>query len=247
MENFKDKNELRKALFNKYFEVEEGISVGELVEKIECVRNVYEQLKILVYSGNRKFDIHFFHKSPSGIKKVQINGISYLVVCVDYLQYVVIDLDKKCVMTDYNEVIKIFGKEPFNIISECLLPHFETYTGDIDKLNAFYDENKDYFSFIPQISYDINIGEACTYFHISLNNREAQLGFSTPNQFIYETLFFNGDLKPLGMQDAHHSMGREKMIEILNVAKSIVFPYSAIPEELFRLGIVQRNKEKVKE
>ena len=48
--------------------------------------------------------------------------------------------------------------------------------------------------------YKYKIGEALTYFCINFTDKDIQIGFKTPDQFLYETLHFSYDLIPCPIQ-----------------------------------------------
>ena len=54
------------------------------------------------------------------------------------------------------------------------------------------------------------------------------MSFQTPNQFLYEQLWFNSDLSPSGMQDAQ-LIGKERMNEMFDEVKNIKIPNELIP------------------
>lgn len=96
----------------------------------------------------------------------------------------------------------------------------------------------------PRIYYRINIGKAWTSTIINLSGYDVQLHFQTPNQFLYEQLFFGGDLNPSRMQDAIKIIGLEKIEEMFKRTKEIPIPISVIPKEYLPYILTKAEKEK---
>jgi len=114
------------------------------------------------------------------------------------------------------------------------------YEGDMQELINFYNSNQKVFNSKGNIYYQINIGEAYTYLFVDLVNGRVQLGFQTPDQFLYERLFFNIDLIPFTMQDAQEKIGIKKMNEMFDRIKNI-----RIPKELYQDDNIIKEKQKV--
>lgn len=244
------KEELRDKLFEKYFEVDEGILITDLVEKFSYISDVYKNLHILCEKN-----IEYFDKFSS-LKKVMMvehNQKKYLIIDIRLFKYVIIDVDKMKNITDtqlFTDFDEDFFVDNFNEkkYKNCFPDMYgiEYYNGDLQELCDFYIENKEIFDLSTKIHYKLGIGDAWTYFIIDFVNGTAQMGFQTPDQFLYDQLFLECDLTPSGMQDAIHSIGEEKMTEMFEEIKNMKIPKEIIPSDLLKQFLDKKEKSKVK-
>lgn len=98
-----------------------------------------------------------------------------------------------------------------------------------------------FFNLPTKIHYRLKIGKAWTYFHIDFVNATAQMGFQTPDQFLYEQLFLNYDLTAFGSQDSQERIGIERMQEMFERIKDLKIPIEAIPVELYQQYLNHSN------
>lgn len=234
----KNASELRNELFEKYFEVKDGINLSDLLRVINFITSVWKKISELL---NKNIEDYDTYNRLETIKQINHKGKNYLIIKFLFWEYLIIDIDHNKVL-DRDDVKKIFEEDFFiNHFFEKPLnfsEHFSNvysflnYEGDIHELITLYIKLCDYLSLPTYIYYPLNIGDAWTYIGISTINGNIQLGFQTIDQFLYEQVFFNNDLTPYSMQDAHNKIGKEKMNEIFFRIKDIIIPLSVIPEEI---------------
>lgn len=223
------KEELRDLLFQKYFD--DGVSVRDLNDKLSFIPETYDKLRVLCEKNLMYFD------SFSMIEKFKLVD-KYLVLKMKMWGYVVIDIENMSNISEsefsnlYHSGFfqKYFNeKDTVNFLFYVL----EEYMGDISELYNFYFENKEVFELDGSLRYRYEIDGAWTWLFVDYINRAVQLGFQTHDQYLYEQLFFNYDLIPCGMQDAHNKMGINKMYEIFSRIGDIRVPVECIPENLY--------------
>lgn len=195
-----DKIILRNNLFEKYFEETNGVLAVDLVDKLSFIPETWKKLHLLCEKNINYFD------AWSELEKIDIQeykNVKYLIIKLSFCKYVIIDLLKNKNIT-FDEFKIIFNGEifinNFNEIKKSdyeLFPNLyslQSYNGDIQELLSLYEENKEIFQLSGQLSYKYKIGDAFTYFHIDFVNANAQMGFQTPDQFLYEQLFLRYNL-----------------------------------------------------
>lgn len=246
-----DKVLLRDTLFKKYFQIENGISVKELNEKLSFIPKTWNKLHTLCEKSIRRFD------SFSTLEKFRLiehNNKKYLILKLRIWKYVIIDVDEMRNISR-DEFKKLFDEQffidNFDERSEGEFFHdfyqVVKYQGDIQELLNFYLDNENIFNMPNQIHCKMNEKDAWTYLFIDLANASAQMGFQTPDQTLYEQLFLNYDLTPYGMQDAVNKIGKEKIEEIFSKIKDIEIPIYCIPQELLEYLVsnnIQLKKQK---
>jgi len=244
---------LRNKLFNKYFEIEEGIPAIDLLDKLSFIKEVWEQLHILCATNIKHFHPY---SSLDSCKIIEHNKKKYLILKLRCWRYVIIDIEKKENITQeqlINEFYENFFVENFDEQKEedeniyYDLYNVSKYNGDIDKLLDFYKENQDVLCLSTELYYKFNIDNAVTSFCIDFANARANMRFYTPDQFLYENLFLKYDLTPSPMQDAHEKIGIERMNEMLAKIKTIKIPAEYIPSDLYEqyITIVNNNEKKL--
>lgn len=240
---------LRDLLFQRYFQIENGILVSELTEKLSFIPETWRKLHILCENNLKHFN------SLSTLEKCKIvehHQKKYLILKLRIWRYVIIDLDKMRNITKNefeNEFDEEFFVNNFDEIKEdnasiySSLYEIEQYKGDIQELVNFYIENQDVLCLTTKIHYKLDVGKAWTWFHIDLVNANAQMGFQTQDKILYEQLFLKYDLTPWEMQDAGRKMGIEKMQEILSKIKEVKIPIECIPRDLYQQYLIQCNAD----
>lgn len=239
-----DKESLRNKLFDKYFEVEEGILATELVDKLAFIPNAWQELHLLCEKYIKYFDKYSYLDK---FKAVEYNEKKYLILKLRLFRYVIIDMQKMECITD-EQFINTFDEALFvNNFDEIeskdwkIMYRTERYSGDLQELVDFYISNEQIFSLSSELNYKLNINDALTYFCISFINANAQIGFQTPDQFLYEHLFLNFDLTASRMQDAQEKIGVERIHEMFNKIKDIKIPKEVIPADLYQQFLIQSN------
>lgn len=99
------------------------------------------------------------------------------------------------------------------------------------------------FCLSTNVHYRLEVDEAWTYFHIDFANAEAQMGFQTKDQYLYEQLFLRYDLTPSRMQDTQNKIGIGKMQEMFDRIKNLKIPKEVIPNDLYQQFLIQVNFE----
>lgn len=242
-----DKKALRDTLFEKYFQIDNGVLVSDFMDKLSFIADVWKELHLLCEKN-----INCFNKYSSleKCKILKYRESRYLIIKLRMWRYVIIDIDKMRNITPYelanefdedffaNNFDEIKDNSDINYLDSYLI---ERYEGNIQELVDFYIENQKIFHLPSQLHYRLKEGSAWTWFRIDFANESAQMGFQTQNQFLYEQLFLSYDLTPYGLQDAQQKMGIEKMQEIFSKIKSIMVPIECIPNDLYQQYLIQCN------
>lgn len=237
---------LRDQLFSKYFEVKDGISAKDLVQATSFITEKWQELHRILEQHLEDFDVYSFFRN---IVEFVYQDVNYLVIEVDVCDYLVIDFRKKRSLKkdELSDVswrkffLQYFGKGKGAGIEFFDMIQISEYEGDMMDLMHFYQENRNILLLPTAIRYRLDIGESWTYLVIDIVNDEAQLGFQTPDQFLYEQLFLRGDLTPSRMQDAVCKIGADRMKEMFQKIPDIVIPFSVIPEAFYQQGILQKK------
>lgn len=240
-----EQTNLRNQLFEKYFEVEEGISLQNFMKDTNFIQETWNNLHQLLEKNLRYFDAW---STLDDIKQVTNQGKDYLIIKLRIWNYIIIDLETNQSVS--NEKIRNYFNEEFFIKTfeerkiedkDCLdMYHFDLYNGSIQELINFYKNNQTVFNLPNHLYYKLMIDQAWTYLSIDLANGQVQLGFETKDQFLYEHLFMQADLAPSRMQDAGQKIEMFKMIEIFERVKDIKLPHSIIPVEFYQQNIISK-------
>lgn len=235
-----EKDSLRNQLFEKYFEVDEGIVLSDLMNHMKPILQIWRNLDQIF---EKNMDDYNCFRSVEAIKLIEHNHESYLIIKFRFWDYLLINTKTKRILTkedvssqlDEAFFVTYFDEMQIESSRDILARYwFSQYDGDVDELLEFYYHNKDVLDMPSTIHYKLTIGEAWTYLWIDLKDGSGQLGFQTPNQFLYEQLFFHADLTPSAMQDSTRKIGSEKMKEIFSRMKEIKIPVSCIPIEPYQ-------------
>lgn len=243
-----DKDSLRNMLFDKYFEVDDGVLASELVNRLSFISNVYKELHLMCEKNIKYFDQF---SSLKTIKLYNYDGKKYLILKTNSFNYVVIDIEnnKLLIGKDFYHIFDdnfIVDKFNMSVDDFKIMAGFRKYNGDLRELVDFYLNNEHIFSLSNKIYYKIKIDDAYTCFNIDFVNANAQIGFRTPDQFLYEHLFLNFDLTASKMQDAQSRIGIERMNEMFEKVKYIKIPTDIIPNDLLEQYLNYENNYKVK-
>ena len=245
-----NKSKLRDELFNKYFENEEGVKLSDLVQILSPLTETGKHIKKILHENVQGFCPF---STIYAIKSIEHDNNHYLMIRSGAFNYIVVDLTEKKVM-DKNSIKEMFDEESFislivydqesaeDIRNNGLnTVRFLPSKKDISKLVDFYFANKGILESYQNICYRINIENARTQININLLNDDIQLSFETPDQFLYEQIFFRGDLTPSGLQDAHDKIGKERMLEIIDKVKDIRIPSCLVPTIVFENNLPQND------
>ena len=211
-----DKVLLRDMLFQKYFEIEDGVSVKDLNDKLSFIPEVWGNLRTLCEKNMRRFDRF---SSLEKIKMIEHNQKKYLILKLRMCRYLIIDLDRMVSISreefqnEFNEEFFISNFGETSVGDDCFDFFYllDKYQGDVQELLNFYMENIDVLNLSSRLYCKLDEQDAWTWLFIDYANASSQLGFQTPDQTLYEQLFLNYDLTPFGMQDAINKMGIEKI------------------------------------
>jgi hypothetical protein len=244
------KDKLRNELFDSYFEITEGVLAIDLVDKLSYVRETWAGLHKICVDN---VDGYYFWSSLRGIKLVERDGDKYLVIRERPFNYIIIDLttmnninklkfkrvfDEDFFVTNFDEAVM----EDYNAFPDMY--RLDSYTGNTYEILDFYIQNEDVLNLTPRLYYKIKKGDAWTYFSIDFATRSAQMGFQTPNQYLYEQLFLNSDLSASSMQDAQNRIGLDKMCEMFDRIKEIKLPIEIIPNDLYEEYVLNCKENK---
>lgn len=242
-----DKQTLRNNLFEKYFEVEDGVLAVDLVDKLSFIPELWEKLHVMCENNIRYFDSY---STLRKIKTVEYKQRKYLILKLRMFAYVIIDLEKTENITK-NQFINEFDEDFFiNNFGEVKSEDGENllfmysiyrYDGNIQELVDFYTENQDILCMSGKLYYKLEIGDAWTYFSIDFVNAKAQMGFLTPDQFLYEQLFLRYDLTPSRSQDAQQKIGIDRMREMFERIKDLKIPRQVIPNDLYQQFLLKSS------
>lgn len=241
------KDELRNQLFAKYFEVEEGIEAKELMTKLKNIRETWKNLHALIEQNIKDF---YNYDTLEQIKKIEHQKTNYLIIKFRFGNYIIIDLDTKAIL-DLNQMKANFDEQFFiekfqerKVLNQNSLDYYHLESMEnAQELIDFYTANDKNLVLPTKIYYQVQIKEAWSYFNINLANDRAQIGFQTPDQFLYEQLFLKGNLTPSCMQDAQSRIGKERMQEMFAKIPEIKIPVRYIPEQLIE-NLLQKKQAK---
>lgn len=249
----KTRDELRNELFDMYFEEKEGVSLSDLAVKMIPIYDTYAKFKKLLIEKIRCYDS--FNRLEM-VKELEKNHHKYLIIKEMPMHYIIIDFDtnqtvereKALQLFDANFFIDHFEERKDE---ESYFPSVYQFkkstksTKDLKEIIEFYKENEQLFSYQTEINLHYGTKDAYTYLNISLTEGDVQLGFHTPDQYLYEHLFMNRDLTPYGMQDAQEKITLERMSEMFDQIKEAKIPYSYISKKLYLEVLSDENTKEI--
>lgn len=240
-----DKATLRDLLFNRYFQIENGVSISDFLEKLSFIPETWKKMHLLCQNNIKYFNS--FSKIES-CKMLEYGQKNYFIIKLRAWRYVIIDLDKMESITDA-EFRNNFDEDFFvnNFAEEkeedeslySKIYNNQKYEGDIHELVDFYIENKNIMSLTSKLHYKIVVGNAWTWFFVDFVNPNVQMGFQTIDRSLYEQLFLKYDLTASTLQDAQEKMGIEKMQEFFSKIKDMKIPIDCIPYDLYQQYLIQ--------
>ncbi len=241
---------LRNQLFDKYFEVKNGILVVDLVDTLSFIPELWKKLHILCENNIKYFDSF---SDLEKFKLIDYKEKKYLILKIRMFKYVIIDIKQMENISEEqfrSEFDENFFVSNFDEIKDdrdlFRLYDLISYHGNMQELVDFYNDNKELLCLSTELHYRLQIGKAWTYFYIDFANANAQMGFQTPDQFLYEQLFLKYDLSPSRMQDAQEKIGVGRMYEMFEEIKKIIIPKEVIPDDLYQQFLIQCNRENQK-
>lgn len=238
------KTELRNNLFEKYFEVEDGILLSELVKSTSEITSTWDYLHKILEKSIKDYD-HWSRLED--IKEIEYKNKKYLIIKIMMQKYIVIDLDTEKILSVeeiFNTLEQQLFIENFNEkkIDEKMYNRFYWFlSGKNEKtIIDYYNKNKKILNYPTKIFYKIKTGDVYTFLSINLNDG-VQLSFQGKDQILYETLFINLDLTPSWMQDTKDRISIEKMREMFDRIPNIKIPKEYIPKEYFEDGLIKEK------
>lgn len=245
-----EKTKLREALFTFYFEEgEDRIPITSLLKQLNPIVEVWQNLRTLLEKNVTMYD---WSSGLDLVKIISYQGNTYLFIKENMWSYIIININSKKVLTK-EEVTFIFSKEFFvqNLEEEPTLNEdwldWCYQCRNANKIVEYCLSYEDILKLPNSIVCEYKIKDAITYLRIGLSDKSIQLGFQTPDQFLYEFLNLNFDLTPWGMQDAYHRLGIEKMKEMLAKVKEAKIPLSFVPQEFLEENTITRKLERKEE
>lgn len=245
-----EKEILRNQLFDKYFEVKNGIPVVDLVDKLSFIPELWKKLHILCENNIKHFDSF---SNLDKFKLIDYKEKEYLILKIRMFEYIIIDLEKmeniseEQFRSEFDENFFVSNFDEIKYDRDLFFMYdLIRYHGNVQELVDFYNENKWLLSLSTKLHYRLQIGKAWTYFYIDFANATAQMGFQTPDQFLYEQLFLSYDLSPSRMQDAQGKIGVERMHEMFEEIKKIIIPEEVIPVDLYQRFLIQNDTDNQK-
>lgn len=232
-----DKTILRDKLFQKYFQVDNGVNLKDLLDKLKFIPDTYSILLDLCKKSVRGFDSF---SSLNSFKMINYNQKRYLVLEVRMWRYIIIDIDElKCIsQIEFERDFDLdFFTNNFDNCDDDIFPciyRLDKYNGDLKELISFYNKNQEVFNLPSQLYYKLSENDSWTWVQVDFINQNIQMGFQTPDQLLYEQLFLNYDLTPYGIQDAVQKMGIDKMNEIFSMMNDVKIPIESIPNDLYQ-------------
>lgn len=238
------KTKLRNSLFEKYFEIEDGVLLSDLVESTRDITNTWDFLHQILENCIEDYDKW---SRLEDIKEVEYKNKKYLIIKVMMHEYIIIDLESKKILSE-EESLNIFEEQLFidnfneRKIGEKMYNKFYWFLNgnNENQIIDYYNKNKKIFKYPTKIFYKMNMDAVYTFLSIRLNDG-IQLSFQGKDQILYETLFINSDLTPSGMQDTKDRISVEKMREMFDRIPNIKIPRKYIPKEFFEDGLIKEN------
>ena len=162
-----DKVLLRDILFQKYFEIEDGVSVKDLNDKLSFIPEVWGNLRALCEKNMRRFDRF---SSLEKIKMIEHNQKKYLILKLRMCRYLIIDLDRMVSISreefqnEFNEEFFISNFDETSVGADCFDFFYllDKYQGDVQELLDFYMENIDVLKQANIEDYEISFENTAT-------------------------------------------------------------------------------------
>lgn len=224
-----EKEQLRNQLFDKYFEVKDGINICDMMKQLKFISQTYKTLKKMLEEQIEDYDSY---DTIDVIKEIEIKENKYIIMQISLFDCIVIDV-KNNKLLNRKEALEIFPdiNSVFKKINNVGMLYFYKSNNDLKNIVNYYYLNKKTFDMPTKIDYQIKLEDAWTYIFFNLEQGNICLGFQAKDQFLYEQLFLKSDVTPSGMQDAQSKIGIERMKEMFELIREIKIPYEIIPSE----------------
>lgn len=179
---------IKEVLLKKYFDVKEGIELEEFLEKIEEVKNVWQEFHHILRN-----QIKYFYKQEivKGIKMIVRENQSYLFIRLHAWDYLVINIETKQVVNKekanslFNQAffIENFSEEEqkYLFLNTCQNPEI---------IVNFYLENENILKQLPYFFYSIGNVEANSYMYVDFVEKNSHIGFFADKEGLKEQFFW---------------------------------------------------------
>lgn len=215
---------IKEVLLKKYFDVKEGIELEEFLEKIEEVKNVWQEFHHILRN-----QIKYFYKQEivKGIKMIVRENQSYLFIRLHAWDYLVINIETKQVVNKekanslFNQAffIENFSEEEqkYLFLNTCQNP---------EVIVNFYLENESILNQSPSFCYSIGNAEANSYLYVDFVGKNSHIGFFADKEGLKEQYFWE----------------KQTNKELADKIMKIKIPYSFIPNEILEEEMMKRTK-----
>lgn len=216
---------LKETLFEKYREINEGMELEKFMEKIEAIRNIWQE-----FHHKLRNTIPYFYKQEQvkDLKKVEKDHSIYLIIRLHAWDYLIIDLQTKKAVE--KKVAQLIFEDTFFVETFKEIPKEKNYIfinkGDkTETLVDYYLQYEDILKGTTFIDYKVCLGEiqSCFYFDL-IRNRS----------------FFKVYDKKQGIKEQYDL---EKNQELIQYLKSIKIPSNLLPEEISQENSLQRERK----
>lgn len=215
---------IKEVLLKKYFEVKEGIELEEFLEKIEEIKNVWQEFHHLLRN-----QVQYFYKQESiqGIKVIVVADKPYLFIRIHSWDYLVINLETKQVVN--KEKAKTLFEQSFfieNFSEEEQKYLFLNTCKNSEVIVNFYLENESILKQSPFFSYSIGNVEANSYLYVDFVGKNSHIGFFADKEGLKEQYFWE----------------KQTNKELEDKIMKIKIPYPFIPNEFLEEEMMKRTK-----
>ena len=159
---------LKETLFEKYREINEGMELEKFMEKIEAIRNIWQE-----FHHKLRNTIPYFYKQEQvkDLKKVEKDHSIYLIIRLHAWDYLIIDLQTKKAVE--KKVAQLIFEDTFFVETFKEIPKEKNYIfinkGDkTETLVDYYLQYEDILKGTTFIDYKVCLGEiqSCVYFFL---------------------------------------------------------------------------------
>ena len=240
----KKQEELFELYFNEYGD---SVNVEFLINALGSVKEVWQSLYLVFRNELEDFD---GYSKVMDVKELECKNNQYLIFKFFPLEYMVVDLNKKCIL-DEKKVIGLLDEQLFiDNFSEEKVSDFAKYYSffcgsDLfaDSLIDVYRKNKDIFISDNSFHYSLSDGDCRTSVSIDLATLEVVLGF----QYLGDVgrcnyIFLDNNLEVYGVSNSDGNMDSLKIMG--NRVRDINIPRDRIPVHILRVVLEKENQDK---
>lgn len=206
----------KERLLEKYFEVKEGIELEDFLEKIEDVKNIWQEFHHILRN-----QVKYFYKQETiqGIKIIAIENKPYLFIRLHPQDYLVIDIETKRVI-DREKAKTLFDADFFieNFKEEEKKYLFLNSCKNPEEILNFYLENESVLKLSSFFCYSIQDKEACSDLYIDFVGKNSHISFFANKQGLKEQYFW----------ETQSSRNNDLFDKIMKIK----IPYHLIPNEI---------------